>query len=413
MATVPARHAAPAGRLRSMNPGTVLVCGSIILFLAFGARAGFGLYLQPISLEFGWGREVLSLSLAIQQIVWGALGPVAGAIADRYGTGRVVAACGALYMAGLIGMSFAQTPIAMHFAAGLLVGAALSGATFATVLAVIGRTVAPERRSTALGVATAAGSFGQFALLPINQLLIGALNWHVALLIMAGMTALIMPLAAAVSGRPASPSAGQSLGAAVREALRERGFHLLFWGYFVCGFHIAMLTVHLPSFVTDSGLSPTHGMTALALIGLFNIVGTLGAGWAGGRVSKKYLLSSIYSIRAVLIAILVLLPLSPLTLYVFACGIGLLWLGTVPLTNGLVGQIFGLRYMATLTAIVFFGHQIGGFFGVWLAGYLYDATGSYLGAFYLSIALGVFAALINLPVNEKPLLERKPVPSPA
>jgi MFS family permease len=389
------------------TPTVVLVCGCVVLFLAFGARAGFGLYLQPVSLEFGWGRGVLSLSLALQQIVWGALGPIAGIIADRCGTGRVIAGCGALYMLGLIGMSLAQTPLAMHFAAGLLVGAALSGATFATVLAVIGRTVTPERRSTALGIATAAGSFGQFALLPVNQVLIGAFSWHVALLIMAGMTALIMPLAAALAGRPAAAGTGQSLTAALREAVRERGFHLLFWGYFVCGFHIAMLTVHLPSFVSDAGLSVTHGMTALALIGLFNIAGTLSAGWLGGRFSKKYLLSAIYSIRGVLIAMLVLFPLSPFTLYVFACGIGLLWLGTVPLTNGLVGQIFGLRYMATLTAIVFFGHQIGGFFGVWLAGHLYDTTGTYLGAFYCSIGLSVFAALINLPVNEKPLAERR------
>jgi len=390
-----------------MNPGTVVLCGCLILFIAFGARAGFGLYLQPISLEFGWGREVLSFSLALQQIVWGALGPVAGAIADRYGTGRVVAGCGALYVLGLAGMSLAQSPIAMHFAAGVLVGGALAGATFATVLAVIGRSVAPERRSTALGVATAAGSFGQFVFLPVTQLLIGSFDWHVALLVMAGMTALIMPLAAAVSGRPAPSRTGQSLGAALREAMGERGFHLLFWGYFVCGFHIAMLTVHLPAFVTDQGLSVTHGMTALALIGLFNIVGTLGAGWAGGRFSKKYILSTIYSVRAALIALLVLSPLSPVTLYVFACGIGLLWLSTVPLTNGLVGQIFGLRYMATLTAIVFFGHQIGSFVGVWLAGYLYDTTGSYAGALYVSIGLGIFAALINLPVNERPLAERQ------
>jgi MFS family permease len=390
-----------------MNPAVVLVAGCLVLFLGFGARAGFGLYLQPISLEFGWGREVLSFSLALQQIVWGALGPVAGAIADRYGSAKVIAACGALYVLGLIGMSFAATPSAMHFSAGILVGGALSGATFATVLAVIGRSVAPEKRSTALGVATAAGSFGQFALLPVTQFLIGRYDWHVALLAMAGLTALIMPLAAALAGRPAAASAGQSLGAALREAMGERGFHLLFWGYFVCGFHIAMLTVHLPSFVTDAGLSATHGMTALALIGLFNVVGTLGAGWAGGRFSKKYLLSTIYSVRAVLIAMLVFLPFSPVTLYVFACGIGLLWLGTVPLTNGLVGQIFGLRYMATLTAIVFFGHQIGSFIGVWLAGYLYDATGSYNGAFLTSIGLGVFAALVNLPVNEKPLAERR------
>ena len=396
-----------------MNPGIVIACGCLVLCISFGARAGFGLFLQPISLEFGWGREVLSFSLALQQIVWGALGPLAGAVADRYGTGKVVAACGALYALGLVGMSYAQTPIAMHFAAGVLVGGALAGATFATVLAVIGRVVSPEKRSTALGVATAAGSFGQFLFLPLTQFLIGTFNWHIALLIMAATSALIMPLAAALSGRPAATTAGQSLGAALREAMRERGFHLLFWGYFVCGFHIAMLTVHLPSFVTDAGLSVTHGMTALALIGLFNIVGTLGAGWAGGRFSKKYLLSSIYSVRAVLIAMLVFLPLSPLTLYLFAVGIGLLWLGTVPLTNGLVGQIFGLRYMATLTAIVFFGHQIGGFLGVWLAGYLYDTTGSYLGAFYMSIALGVFAALINLPVNEKPLAERRHAPAVA
>ena len=389
------------------TPTVVLVCGCTILFLAFGARAGFGLYLQPVSLEFGWGRGVLSFSLALQQIVWGALGPIAGIIADRYGTGRVIAGCGALYTLGLIGMSLAQTPLAMHFAAGLLVGAALSGATFATVLAVIGRTVTPERRSTALGIATAAGSFGQFALLPVNQVLIGTFNWHVALLMMAGLTALIMPLAAVLAGRPAAAGTGQSLTAALREALRERGFHLLFWGYFVCGFHIAMLTVHLPSFVSDAGLSVTHGMTALALIGLFNIVGTLGAGWLGGRFSKKYLLSAIYSIRGVLIAMLVFFPLSPLTLYIFACGIGLLWLGTVPLTNGLVGQIFGMRYAAMLASIVFFGHQIGSFVGVWLAGYLYDTTGSYQGAFLASIGLGVFAASVNLPVNEQPLAERQ------
>jgi predicted MFS family arabinose efflux permease len=385
-----------------MNPATILVCACIILFLSFGARAGFGLYLQPVSLEFGWGREVLSFSLALQQIVWGALGPIAGIIADRYGTGRVVAGCGALYTLGLAGMAFAQTPLAMHFAAGLLVGAALSGATFATVLAVVGRTVAPERRSTALGVATAAGSFGQFALLPVNQLLISALDWHTALLIMAAMTALIMPLAAAVAGRPGSSATGQPLGAALREAMRERGFHLLFWGYFVCGFHIAMLTVHLPSFVTDAGMSVTHGMTALALIGLFNIVGTLGAGWAGGRFSKKYLLSSIYSIRAALIALLVFFPLSPLTLYIFACGIGVLWLSTVPLTNGLVGQIFGLRYMATLTGIAFLSHQVGSFLGAWGGGLLYDALGSYDLAWQLGVAIGLIAGVAQLFMDDRP-----------
>jgi len=259
-----------------------------------------------------------------------------------------------------------------------------------------------------MGVATSAGSFGQFLLLPITQTLIASFDWHVALLVLAGIAALIIPLSLALVADPAAGTPRQqSIGEALREAMREKGFHLLFWGYFVCGFHIAMLTVHLPAFVTDAGLSPAHGMTALALIGLFNIIGTLLAGYLGGRFSKKYLLSGIYSIRGALIALLVFFPLSPFILYVFACGIGLLWLGTVPLTNGLVGQIFGMRYAAMLASIVFLGHQIGSFFGVWLAGYLYDTTGSYAGALVAAMGLGIFAAIVNLPVNEKPLAERK------
>jgi len=290
----------------------------------------------------------------------------------------------------------------------VLLGGALGGTSFGIILAVIGRTVAPERRSLAMGIATSAGSFGQFLLLPITQTLIAAFDWHVALLILAGIAALIIPLSLALVATPAAAaSKQQSVGEALREAMGEKGFHLLFWGYFVCGFHIAMLTVHLPAFVIDAGLTPSHGMTALALIGLCNVIGTLGAGYLGGRFSKKYLLSAIYLVRAGLISMLVLLPLSPLVLYVFACGIGLLWLGTVPLTNGLVGQIFGMRYAALLASVVFFGHQIGSFIGVWLAGYLFDTTGSYSGAFYAAIGLGIFAALVNLPVNEKPLAERR------
>jgi MFS family permease len=392
------------------TPAVVLACGAIIMLISFGIRAGFGLFLQPISLEYGWGREVFSFSIALQNLMWGVLGAFAGGFADRYGPGRVVAAGAICYILGLIGLAYISTPVLMHLNAGLLLGGALGGTSFGIILAVIGRTVAPERRSLAMGIATAAGSFGQFLLLPLTQTLISRFDWHVALLILAGVAALIIPLSLPLAGSPAGAGGTkqQSMGEALREALREKGFHLLFWGYFVCGFHIAMLTVHLPSFVTDAGLSAAHGMTALALIGLFNVIGTFGAGWLGGRFSKKYLLSTIYAVRAVLIAILVLLPLSPLTLYVFACGIGLLWLGTVPLTNGLVGQIFGMRYAAMLASIVFFGHQIGSFVGVWLAGYLYDTTGSYSGAFMASIALGVFAALVNLPVNEKPLVERRP-----
>jgi len=388
----------------------VLACGCLIMTISFGIRAGFGLFLQPISLEYGWGREVFSLSIALQNLMWGALGAVAGGLADRYGPGRVVAAGAICYILGLIGMAYIDTPLLMHLNAALLLGGALGGTSFGIILAVIGRTVAPERRSLYMGIATAAGSFGQFALVPVTQVLIATLDWHRALLVLAGVAALIIPLTLALAAKPASAVAGarpQSIGEALREAMGEKGFHMLFWGYFVCGFHIAMLTVHLPAFVTDSGLKIEHGMTALALIGLFNIVGTLGAGWLGGRVSKKYLLSAIYSIRGVLIAMLVFLPLTPVVLYTFACGIGLLWLGTVPLTNGLVGQIFGMRYAAMLASIVFFGHQIGSFVGVWLAGHLYDTTGSYQGAFLASIGLSVFAALINLPVNEKPLAERR------
>ena len=396
------------------NPLLVLVAGCLILCIGFGVRAGFGLFLQPMALEYGWGRQVFSLSIALQNLAWGALGAVAGGFADRYGAGRVVAGAGLAYVAGLVGMSLVSTPIGMHLNSGLLIGMALGGTSFGIILAVIGRTVPPEKRSFAMGIATAAGSFGQFALLPVTQFLITRFDWHVALLAMAGIAALIVPLAGALAGKPvASAGAPQSIGGALHEALAEKGFHLLFWGYFVCGFHIAMLTVHLPSFVTDAGLKPEHGMTALALIGLFNIIGTLGAGWLGGRFSKKYLLSTIYAVRAVLIAVLVFLPLSTVTLYIFACGIGLLWLGTVPLTNGLVGQIFGMRYAAMLASVVFFGHQIGSFIGVWLAGYLYDTTGSYSGAFLASIALGVFAAIVNLPVNETPLVERRAVPATA
>ena len=392
------------------TPFVVLACGCLIMTISFGIRAGFGLFLQPMSLEYGWGREVFSISMALQNLMWGALGALAGGLADRYGPGRVVAGGAICYVLGLIGLAYIDTPLLMHLNSGLLLGGALGGTSFGIILAVIGRTVAPEKRSLYMGIATAAGSFGQFALLPLTQVLISALDWHQALLVLAAIAALILPLTLALATRPGAAAPGaaaQSIGQALREAIGEKGFHLLFWGYFVCGFHIAMLTVHLPAFVTDAGLKPAHGMTALALIGLFNMVGTLGAGYLGGRFSKKYLLSAIYSIRAVLITLLVAFPLTPFTLYAFACGIGLLWLGTVPLTNGLVGQIFGMRYAAMLASIVFFGHQIGSFVGVWLAGYLYDTTGSYNGAFLASIGLGVFAALVNLPVNEKPLAERR------
>jgi MFS family permease len=396
------------------TPVMVLACGCLIMCISFGIRSGFGLFMQPLSLEHGWGREVFSFSIALQNLMWGALGAVAGGFADRYGPGRVIATGAICYIIGLIGLATIDTPWLLHVNSGLFLGGALGGTSFGIILAIIGRTVAPEKRSLYMGISTAAGSFGQFLLLPVTQFLIANLDWHHALFALAGIAALILPLTLALAGRPdAGVQSTQSLGEALHEAMREKGFHLLFWGYFVCGFHIAMMTVHLPSFVTDRGLKPAQGMTALALIGLFNVVGTLSAGILGGRFSKKYLLSTIYIIRVFLISMLVFLPLTPFTLYAFACGIGLLWLSTVPLTNGLVGQIFGMRYAAMLASIVFLGHQIGSFIGVWLAGYLYDTTGSYSGAFMISIGLGVFAAIVNLPVDETPLAQRKAAPVPA
>jgi MFS family permease len=392
----------------------VLVCGCLIICISFGVRAGVGLFMQPISLEHGWGREVFSFSIALQNLMWGVLGALAGGFADRYGPGRVLAIGAILYILGLIGLAVIDVPWLLHVNSGLLLGGALGGTSFGIILAIIGRTVAPERRSLYMGIATAAGSFGQFVLLPVTQLLIASLEWQGALFALAALAALMLPLTLAFAGRQDAGAQGtQSIGEALHEAVREKGFHLLFWGFFVCGFHVAMLTVHLPSFVTDRGLTANHGMTALALIGLFNIIGTLGAGYFGGRLSKKYLLSTIYLVRGFLIAMLVFLPLTPVTLYVFAIGMGLLWLSTVPLTNGLVGQIFGMRYAAMLASIVFLGHQIGSFIGVWLAGYLYDTTGSYSGAFMISIGLGVFAAIVNLPVNETPLAERRAAPAAA
>jgi MFS family permease len=395
---------------RLRTPAMVLACGSAILCIGFGVRASFGLFLQPMSLEYGWGRETFSIAMAIQNLLWGALSAFAGGLADRYGAGRVVALCGVLYVAGLVAMAFSDTPLALYLGSGVLIGLALSGASFGVVLAVIARVTPLEKRSTALGIATAAGSFGQFLLLPVAQAFIARFDWQMALVGLGAITALIVPLAVTQAGRqPQAAHGSQSLGAALGEAMRDRSFHLLFWGFFVCGFQLLMFTVHLPAFVSDQGLKPEHGMTALALIGLFNTIGSFLSGWLGGRFSKKYLLAAIYVLRGLLILFLISFPLTPATLYTFAIGMGLLWLSTVPLTNGLVGQIFGLRYMAMLTGVVFFGHQIGSFAGIWLAGYLYDQTGSYTGAMAISIGLGVFAALVNLPVNEKPITERKPV----
>jgi len=389
------------------TPTLVLICAGIILTLALGTRQTFGLFLQPMSSELGWGRGHYSFALALSNLIWGIAQPFFGAWADKRGAGRVVAVCGLLYAAGLALMPFSTTPLMLDLSAGLLIGLGLSGVSFGIILGVVGRAFPPERRSFALGIASSGGSFGQFLMLPFGQLLISSFGWQVALMALAGTILATVPLATAMveARRPAEQGAAktQSLSSALREAGRHVGFWYLTAGFFVCGFQVAFISVHLPAYLLDVKMSPAVGATALALIGLFNIGGSFAAGYLGGRFSKKYLLSSIYFLRAGIVGLFVLFPVTPLSVYLFAAGIGFLWLGTVPLTNGLVGQIFGVRYVSTLFGIVFFSHQVGSFTGVWLGGYLFDATGSYTVVWVASIALAVLAGIINLPIDERPI----------
>jgi predicted MFS family arabinose efflux permease len=388
------------------TPNTVLICGGLILTLAMGIRHGFGLFLQPMSADLHWGRETFALALAVQNLVWGVTQPFAGMIADKYGAGRVLIGGTVLYGLGLVTMAHAATPLMMVLTAGVLIGTGLSGVTFSVVSGVLGRAFPPEKRSMALGISAAAGSFGQFAVLPLTQYLLTHIGWYGTLLTLAGVSLLMVPLAAALVERNLGAHAHlfkQSAGQAMREALGHRGYVLLTLGFFVCGFQVVFIGVHLPSYLLDKGLPANVGVTALALIGLFNIVGTYTAGWLGGKISKKYILSAIYFGRTIVIALFVLLPLSALTVYAFAIGLGLLWLSTVPPTNGIVAQIFGVRYLAMLSGFTFLSHQIGSFLGAWLGGLMFDRTGSYNVVWYLAIALGIVAGLLNLPIDEREL----------
>jgi predicted MFS family arabinose efflux permease len=387
------------------TPLVVITAGCLIALISFGVRAGFGLFLAPMSADLGWGREVFALAIAIQNIMWGLGQPVAGAIADRYGSGRVLAIGGLVYAAGVYLMAVTTTPLMFHMSAGVLVGLGLSGASFAVVLAAIGRMVSPEKRSLAFGIGTAAGSLGQFLMVPLGQAFMSAYGWSVALMLLSLFALLMIPLAGALTGRP--PSQATTRDQSLREALREAGGHssylYLTSGFFVCGFHVAFIQTHLPAYLTDAGIAAAVGAWALSLVGLFNIVGSYVSGMLGGRYSKKYLLSSLYLARAVAIAVFVLVPMSETSALVFASVMGLLWLSTVPLTSGLVAQMFGLRYMATLFGIVFFSHQMGAFTGVWLGGYLFDTTGSYDVVWWVGVALGVLAAVLHFPIDERPV----------
>jgi len=385
------------------TPTVVLVASGLILTLSMGIRHGFGLFLQPMSADLHWGRETFALALAVQNLMWGIATPFAGMLADRFGSHRVALACSVLYIAGLATMAMATTPLMLVLTAGVLIGAGLAGLSFSLVAGVLGRKFPPEKRSMALGISAAAGSFGQFALLPLTQVLLSNLGWYVALFALAAVALLMIPLSAAIYERHAGGAHAfqQSAGAAMSEALGHRGYMLLTIGFFVCGFQVVFVGVHLPAYLADKGMAPHVAVTALALIGLFNIVGTWTTGWLGSRMPKRFILSGIYFLRAVVFALFFFLPLSSWSVYAFAIALGLLWLSTVPPTNSIVAQIFGVRYLAMLTGVTFFSHQIGSFLGAWLGGKLFDSTGSYDVVWYLSIALGVLAGLINLPVDER------------
>ena len=396
------------------TPGVVLLCGGIILTLAMGTRQGFGLFLQPMTFDHGWSRETFAFALALQNLIWGASQPFFGMIADRKGAGRVLVVGAVLYTTGLVLMALSNTGWQFGLATGLFVGLAQGCTTFSIVFGVVSRIFPPERRSMALGLCSAAGSFGQFAMLPYTGTLISQFGWFNALLVLSVSAALIAPLASALVEKRSKEASGpaQSVGEAVREAFGHTSFLLLTAGYFVCGFQLAFITVHFPAYLVDKGLPAKAGMFALALVGLFNIFGSFASGALGAKYTKKYLLSSIYFSRSIVILLFILAPVSEASVYLFSAAIGLLWLSTVPLTNGVIGGIFGVAYMSTLSGFVFFSHQIGSFIGVWLGGYLFDHTGSYRVVWLISIGLGIFAALVNLPIEERAIV-RAPAPRPA
>ncbi len=393
---------------RPRNAGVVLAAAIIVLLVALGVRATFGLLMQPMGIDKGFTRETFSLAFAIQNLVWGLGAPLFGALSDKYGSGRTIAIGAALYALGMASMAYADTPASLYLTAGVLVGLGQSGTTFGVILGVVAHAFPPEKRSLALGASSAGGSMGQFLMVPFGQQLIAHFDWHAALLVLSAISAFGLPLAFLLQGKShvAADQPHQSLASAFRQALGHRSYHFLFWSFFVCGFHVSFITLHLPSFVVDNGLTAMDGALAVALIGLFNVVGSYGCGWLGGRHSKKNLLGWVYALRAVFIALLLIFPLSPWVLYVFAAGMGLLWLGTVPLTNGLIGQIYGLRYTATLYGLVFLGHQIGSFIGVWLGGWSYERTGSYDLLWWLGIGLALAAASLAWPIDERPLARR-------
>ncbi|WP_180146741.1 MFS transporter [Acinetobacter sp. YH12052] len=389
----------------------MLIGSAIILALSLGVRHAFGLYLVPMSDEFGWGHNVFSLAIAMQNLIWGAVQPITGAFADKYGSKIVVAVGGALYALGLLLMAVSSTGLLLNLSAGLILGLALSATSFPVLLSAVGRAAHPDKRSLAMGIASAAGSFGQFIMLPSTLLLLQKLGWSSALVVSAILIALIIPLAWMLKAPMyVAPNAAPTHEASLtfKQILQLAWEHKPFWflalGFFVCGFQVVFIGIHLPGYLIDHGFNATTGTIFLALVGLFNIVGTYTAGWLGGKYSKPKLLMGLYGLRGIAIIAFLLLPLSTWTIYAFGVIMGLLWLSTVPLTNGIVANMFGVKYLSMLSGIVFFTHQVGSFFGGWLGGVNHDITGNYNAIWIFSIVLSIFGVLVHFMVNEESVI---------
>ena len=386
------------------TPTVVLICATTIMLLSFGIRQTYGLFVIPISSEFGWTRGVFSFAVALQSLIWGGAQPFLGVLADRFGSAKVIAASALVYVAGLYLMSVSTTPGAMIWSTAFLTGVAMSGTSFTLLLAVIGRSAPAGKRSLYLGIGSAGGSSGQFLVVPLGQYFISSYGWVEALVLLALIAGIMVPLSAAVAEKTQTAHSfqrDQTPGQALREATHQPAYLLLTAGFFVCGFQTLFIGTHLPALLEDAGIPPDLGATALALIGFFNVIGCLLWGALGNRTSKKSMLSLLYLLRSVLMTAFFVLPITELSIIVFASLLGLLFLGTVPLTSGIVAQIFGVKYMAMLYGIVFLNHQIGSFLGIWLGGVLFDYTGSYDTVWWTAVALGVAAAIVNWPIDER------------
>lgn len=385
----------------------MLIGSAIILALSLGVRHGFGLYLVPMSDEFSWGHNVFSLAIAMQNLIWGAAQPFTGALADKYGSKIVVAVGGVLYTIGLLLMAVSSTGWLLNLSVGLILGLALSATSFSVLLSAVGRAAPPEKRSLAMGIASAAGSFGQFIMLPSTLLLLQNFGWSAALVVSALLIAMIVPLAwmlkapAFVVPNASTNQVQLSFKDILVIAKNHKPFWFLSLGFLVCGFQVVFIGIHLPGYLIDHGFNATTGTIFLALVGLFNIVGTYTAGWLGGKYSKPKLLMGLYGLRGIAIIAFLMLPLSTVTIYSFGVVMGLLWLSTVPLTNGIVANMFGIKYLSMLSGIVFFTHQVGSFFGGWLGGVNHDVTGNYDLIWLFSIILSVFGVLVHFFVDEK------------